>query len=130
MSGNDIAITVQASASEVFLAKYWLADTSKGAPTTTAPDGAGSTGDGLTVTTGTEFEEHTQDIYYEGLTDSSGELVLNVKDDDEDNSWYLNVEINGQVYASDAISFTQQRYLEDGSQGRFLENGTQERRYE
>lgn len=104
-SGSEIPVTVSSSISDVFLNKFWLSDTDQGAPTNNAPDGSGVAADGLQVTTGELFEEHTEAIHIDALSDSSGDLELVVDDDDEDNSWYPCSEINGQVVCGDVISF-------------------------
>jgi len=102
-SGNAIDVTVQVQDCQGndnanrFLLHAWLSDSPYGAETASAPDST-------SFTTGTVLEQITAGKRWSVLTDVSGRAVLSVGEDG-DVQWYLNVEINGRVYCSDAIDF-------------------------
>lgn len=102
-SGDVIQVTVQLqddqgdNLGEEWVLQCWLSDASKGAPATAAPD---STAWGM----GTELEEIRPFCHWQVITNSSGVARLDITEDGAD-TWYLNVEFRGKIYASDAITF-------------------------
>jgi len=82
-----------------FLIHAWLADSQYGAETATAPGGT------VNFTTGTQLAEITSKKRWQTVTDSAGQAVLSIGESGA-RTWYLNVELDGRIYAGPAISFT------------------------
>lgn len=115
-SSDTIAITVQVSSfqsnavSAHFKLRCWLSDTQYGARTSTAPDDAVSWTIGTMLRDlswqGDTFADSTlTNVDWEVITSSSGVAVLSIKNTTA-NTWYLNVELDGRIWASAAIAFT------------------------
>lgn len=104
-SGDTIEVTVQVrdcqnnDNANRFVVHAWLADGQYGAETTTAPGGT------VSWTTGTAIEEITAKKRWTTVTDATGAAVLSIGETGAA-TWYLNVEVDGRVYASSAITFT------------------------
>jgi hypothetical protein len=104
-SSNAIAVTIQIlnaksrSVSGRFLINTWLSDSQYGGRTATAPSaGISCTAGGILATA--EAGKHWQIV-----TDATGKTVLSIGEAGT-HTWYLNVEIDGKVYAGGAISFS------------------------
>jgi len=103
-SSDTIAVTIQVqdvqgnSNANRFLVHAWLADSQYGAETSTAPDGT------VSFTTGTQLEEITAKKRWTAITDATGQAVLSIGESDAE-TWYLNVELDGRIYAGSAITF-------------------------
>lgn len=91
VQGNDLAGR--------FLLRVWLADAANGGLCATAPNG------GVTISTGTTLETITANKYYLVITDADGTAVIDVSDTGTP-TLYVHVELDGVVYASDAVTFT------------------------
>ena len=77
----------------------WLSDAAAGAPT------AGAPGADVVISGGINLIEHTADIYFELLTDASGEAVFTIGDAGSP-TFYLNVvQGDGTIFSSTAITF-------------------------
>lgn len=109
---NNIAVTItvantaSTTITKSGLLRVWLSDTAGGAPTSTAPDGSGTAGNGWITSDATEFQEVTGEIQYYILTGSDGDATITFNDNDADNDWYLCAELDGVVYSSAVISHT------------------------
>ncbi len=103
-SSDTIQVTVQLqdiqgnNLSGNYLIRAWLADSQYGAECTTAPN------NGTNWSTGTVLETQTTDKRWLTITDGTGKAVLDVSDTGTP-TFYLNVEIDGKMYASSAITF-------------------------
>lgn len=103
-SSDTIAVTVQVqdaqgnSNANRFLLHAWLADSQYGPETATTPDGT------VSWTTGTALEEITSKERWTAVTDANGQAVLSIGESGAA-TWYLNVELDGRIYASAAITF-------------------------
>jgi len=82
-----------------FLVHAWLSDTEGGIETSTTPDGATS------WTTGAQLASVTSKKRWQAITTAAGEAALSVEHSAA-HTWYLNVEIDGRVWTSEAIAFT------------------------
>ena len=77
----------------------WLSDAAGGAPTSVAPNAD------VVISGGINLIEHTADIYFELLTDASGEAVFTIGDSGSP-TFYLNVvQGDGTIFSSTAITF-------------------------
>ncbi len=81
-----------------YLIRAWLSDSQYGAECSAAPN------NGTSWSTGTVLETQTSDKRWLVITDGTGKAVLDVSDTGTP-TFYLNVEIDGKVYASSAITF-------------------------
>jgi hypothetical protein len=106
-AGNNINVALQvvdALGEDITEAKSffaWLSDAAGGAPTSTAPDN-----DVVIGTDGTILLEHTADIVFELLTESDGDLDLDIGDTVGTPTFYLNVRLaDGSIVSSGAITF-------------------------
>jgi len=103
-SGNTIEVTIQVQDAQEnnnanrFILHAWLADAQYGAETATTPDGT------VSFTTGTALEEITTKERWTAITDDNGQAVLSIGESGAD-TWYLNVELDGRIYTSSAITF-------------------------
>lgn len=103
-TGDAIAVTIQAkdiqgnNNANRFLFSCWLSDAAYGAETATGPDGT------VSFTTGTLLEEVTASKRWLAVGDATGKAILSIGHSTT-GTWYLNVAINGRVYASSAITF-------------------------
>lgn len=104
---NDaIAITIQVrnargeAVAGRFLLHAWLADSPHAGETPTAPSGTTS------FTEGTLLVEPAAKKRWQALTAATGRAVLTVGETGT-RTWYLNVELNGRVYAGPAITFNE-----------------------
>lgn len=104
-SSDTIAVTIQIqdcqgnSNADTFLIHAWLSDSQYGPETSTAPAGA------VSWTTGTQLEEISTKKRWQAITDATGQAVVSIGETGSA-TWYLNVEIDGRVYTSSAITFT------------------------
>ena len=102
---NAISITINinsinANAIAVrFLLHAWLSDDAGGIETATGPDGA------VSWTTGAQLESITTKKRWTAITSAAGEAALSLTESTA-KTWYLNVEIDGRVWTSEAIAFT------------------------
>jgi len=100
---NQISIGIQVKDAQDnsnynrYLVRAWLSDYQYGPETSTTPDSTSWTS-GVVLTTETANE------HWRVITDTSGYACLRITEDNA-RYWYLNVEIDGRIYASDAISF-------------------------
>ena len=103
-SSDTIAVTLQVqdaqgnSLSERFLLHAWLSDSQYGGECTAAPNSSTS------WSTGTQLEEITTDKRWTVITDATGKAVLDISDSGTP-TFYLNIEIDGRIYTSSAITF-------------------------
>ncbi len=103
-SSNTIQAAIQIqdaqgnSLSQRLLVHAWLSDSQYGSECTAAPNT--STG----WSTGTELEEITADKRWTAITDANGRAVLDISDSGTP-TFYLNIEIDGRIYTSSAITF-------------------------
>jgi hypothetical protein len=103
-SGNTIAVTIQVqdcqgnNNANRFLGHAWLSNSQYGSETSTAPSGT------VSWTSGTQLAEITAKKRWSVITNSSGQAVLSIGESGSA-TWYLNVEIDGRVYAGSAITF-------------------------
>lgn len=81
-----------------FLLHAWLSDDVAGAETATGPDGA------VSWTTGTQLQAITSKKRWTAITSAAGEAALSIAESAA-KTWYLNVEIDGRVWTSAAITF-------------------------
>ncbi len=102
-ASNTIQVTITFSVTSKFAFDFWLADSSSGWETSTAPDGDG--GDAVAASTGTIIREITADKRYTVVTDSNGVAVIDVTDSGAD-TWYLILEFMSKRFASAAITFS------------------------
>jgi len=104
-TSDTIAVTIQVqdcqgnNNSNRFLVHAWLADSQYGPESSTAPDGT------VNWTTGTALEEVTSKKRWTAITDANGRAVLSIAES-AGATWYLNVELDGRIYASAAITFS------------------------
>lgn len=103
-ASDTIAVTLQVqdaqgnSNANRFLVHAWLSDSQHGSETATAPAGT------VSWTTGAQLEEITTKKRWTAITDANGQAVLSIGETGAA-TWYLNVELDGRVYASSAITF-------------------------
>ena len=101
---NVISITINVNSinsnaiSSRFLIHAWLSDTEGGAETGTSPDGT------VSWTTGTQLQAITAKKRWTAITSAAGEAALSIEHSSA-NTWYLNVEIDGRIWISEAIAF-------------------------
>jgi hypothetical protein len=101
---NAIAVAVQLqdvignALSEKKIARYWLSDTPGGAETGTGP--ATSTA----ISGGVSKKVTTTKIAGEVVTDANGGFVVTLTETGVA-TWYLNIEVDGRIYTSGAITF-------------------------
>ncbi len=105
-AGNVINVSAQLKdvAGNNIAAKHmihaWLSDTAGGEATATEPDGGAAIGtNGVIVNAG-----HLQDWYWEIVTSATGQADLNITHSLAQ-TWYLNLEYQGKVFSSAAITF-------------------------
>jgi hypothetical protein len=77
----------------------WLSDSAKGTPV-----GAGTTGLTTTFTTGTIALTKLSNLDFDVISDGSGVIVCRVTDTNGTETRYVNVAVNGVVYASAAVT--------------------------
>ncbi len=104
-SSDTIAVTVQVqdiqgnNLAGNYLIRAWLADSQYAAECVTGPNS------GTSWTSGTVLETQTSDKRWLVITDSTGKAVIDISDTGTP-TYYLNVEIDGKIYASSAITFS------------------------
>ena len=105
-AGNEIVVELEVfdaegnPLEEVRHLVAWLSDAAAGAPTAAAPDAD------VVISGGINLIEHTPDIYFELLTDASGEAVFTIGDTVGTPTFYLNVvQGDGTIFSSTAITF-------------------------
>jgi len=82
-----------------FLLHAWLSDSQYGAETANTPTTS------TTWTTGTLLQEITTKKRWPAITSGSGIAALAISETGS-RTWYLNVELDGRIYASSAITFS------------------------
>jgi len=102
--GRSVTVQVQDAAGSAvsgrFLLSAWLADSAYGPETGSPPDGGASWGGG------TVLAEETEDARWRVITASDGSARLDI-DESGEGTWYLCAEVDGRIYASDAINFSE-----------------------
>ena len=104
-SANVVSVTVNVASinsnniAARFLIHAWLSDDTGTAETATSPDGA------VSWTTGTQLQAITAKKRWAAITSTSGEAALSIAHSTAQ-TWYLNVEVDGRVWTSEAIAFT------------------------
>lgn len=104
-SGDAIPVTVQAKdasgndLSERVLIRGWVGSSQYGGEAATAPN------TDFTATTGTVVKVVTTDKHLLAISNGSGRVVFSVEDTGT-LTFYLMAELDGRVYASEAITFT------------------------
>ena len=102
---NAISITININSINAnaiagrFLAHAWISDDAGGGESAVTPDGA------TTWTTGTQLASVTTKKRWLAITSAAGEAVLSITHSAAQ-TWYINVEIDGRVWTSEAIAFT------------------------
>lgn len=103
-AANVISVTVQlkdcdaTNLGAAHVVQAWLSNAAGGAVTGTAPSGA------VSATTGTIIREWTSKTHMALASDSSGVIVLSIEEAGAA-TWYLNVEYQGKLFSSGAITF-------------------------
>lgn len=101
---NTIDVTIQLKKSngdvygEKSIIHFWISDAVAGAECTSAPNG------GVSITTGTLNQQITANKHFKAVTDATGKAVIRVIDSGTP-TFYLNVESNGYIVTSSAITF-------------------------
>lgn len=104
-AANVILVTVQlkdAKATNLaapHVVQAWLSNAAGGAVTGAAPSGA------VTATTGTIIREWTSKTHMAVASNASGAIVLSIEEAGAA-TWYLNVEYQGKLFSSGAITFS------------------------
>lgn len=102
---NTIWVTVQAkdaagdNLSERVLIRGWVSDSQYGGEIATPPN------TDFTVSTGTQVKELTTNRHILAISNGSGRVVFAIEDTGT-RTFYLMAEVDGRVYASDAITFS------------------------